>query len=59
VAARARVALDALEHLVSGLGTGILALVALLCLAGQEAGAGKVGYSTPETYWTTRTTWLE
>ncbi|SOE24372.1 hypothetical protein SAMN05442782_0996 [Streptomyces sp. OK228] len=25
----------------------------------QTAGAGKVGYSTPETCWTTRTTWQE
>ena len=25
----------------------------------QTAAAGKVGYSTPETYWTTRTTWQE
>ncbi|MFI8303120.1 sensor histidine kinase [Streptomyces sp. NPDC085927] len=33
VSARARFALDALEHLVSGLGTGILALVVLLWLA--------------------------
>lgn len=33
VSARARSVLDALEHLVSGLGTGILALVALLWLA--------------------------
>ncbi|MEY9848854.1 response regulator transcription factor [Streptacidiphilus sp. MAP5-3] len=28
-------------------------------LRAQPRGAGKVGYSTPETYWTTRTTWHE
>ncbi|GHD26021.1 hypothetical protein GCM10010335_11960 [Streptomyces galbus] len=27
--------------------------------AGQAAGAGNVGYSTPETCWTTRMTWQE
>lgn len=27
--------------------------------ADQTAGAGKVGYSTPETCWTTRMTWQE
>lgn len=26
---------------------------------GQAVVAGKVGYSTPETCWTTRTTWQE
>lgn len=25
----------------------------------QTTGAGNVGYSTPETYWTTRMTWQE
>ncbi|MFC6022019.1 sensor histidine kinase [Plantactinospora solaniradicis] len=32
MSARARATLDALEHLVGGLGTGVLALVALICL---------------------------
>ncbi|MBF9134262.1 sensor domain-containing protein [Plantactinospora sp. S1510] len=32
VSARARATVDALEHLVGGLGTGVLALVALICL---------------------------
>ncbi|WP_326558529.1 sensor histidine kinase [Micromonospora sp. NBC_01796] len=33
VSVRSRAALDALEHLVGGLGTGLLALVTLICLA--------------------------